>query len=50
MNEAIDPYAEIRRMASLAGDLRKELMDEGFTSEEAFTLIAQILKPRGLFG
>jgi hypothetical protein len=35
----IDPYAQVKRAASIVGDLRKELRAEGFTKEEAFELV-----------
>ncbi|AWY07608.1 hypothetical protein SEA_YOSIF_44 [Streptomyces phage Yosif] len=39
-----DPFSEIKKMASLLGDLRKELIAEGFTPEEAFEIISMGLQ------
>ncbi|AGM12218.1 hypothetical protein SEA_DANZINA_43 [Streptomyces phage Danzina] len=40
MNEetANDPFGEVKRVASLLGDLRKELIKEGFSEDHAFQL------------
>jgi hypothetical protein len=35
----VDSYAGVKRAASIVGDLRKELRDEGFTREETFELV-----------
>ncbi|AVE00423.1 hypothetical protein SEA_OZZYJ_42 [Streptomyces phage OzzyJ] len=33
-----DPFTEIKRVASLLGDLRRELVKEGFSEDHAFQL------------
>jgi hypothetical protein len=37
--EVFDPYQNLKRTASLLGDFRKALMDEGFNSDEAYKLV-----------
>ncbi|QYW07888.1 hypothetical protein SEA_REDBEAR_42 [Streptomyces phage RedBear] len=36
--ETEHPFTEIKRVASLLGDLRRELIKEGFTEDHAFQL------------
>ncbi|MFD7976694.1 hypothetical protein [Streptomyces sp. NPDC059071] len=36
---AIDFYSSVRRAASIVGDLRKALREEGFTREDTFELV-----------
>ncbi|AWN07409.1 hypothetical protein SEA_MANEEKUL_41 [Streptomyces phage Maneekul] len=39
MNEDIEhPFTEIKRVASLLGDLRRALIEEGFSEDHAFQL------------
>ncbi|ANT41047.1 hypothetical protein BI024_gp43 [Streptomyces phage Nanodon] len=33
-----DPFSEVKRVASLLGDLRRELVKEGFSEDHAFQL------------
>ncbi|AKY03351.1 hypothetical protein SEA_ESPERER_41 [Streptomyces phage Esperer] len=33
-----DPFTEMKRVASLLGDLRRELIKEGFSEDHAFQL------------
>ncbi|MFF3249760.1 hypothetical protein ACFYWP_01850 [Actinacidiphila glaucinigra] len=35
----VDSYAGVKRAASIVGDLRKELRNEGFSKEETFELV-----------
>ncbi|WP_432006280.1 DUF7187 family protein [Streptomyces parvus] len=35
----VDPFGNVKRAASIVGDLRKALREEGFTREEAFDLV-----------
>ncbi|MGW7434749.1 DUF7187 family protein [Streptomyces sp. NPDC054849] len=35
----IDHYAAVKRAATIVGDLRKALREEGFTREETFELV-----------
>lgn len=35
----IDHFSNVKRAASIVGDLRKELRAEGFTKEETFELV-----------
>ncbi|MFE0964034.1 MULTISPECIES: DUF7187 family protein [Streptomyces] len=36
----IDHYGGVKRAASIVGDLRKALREEGFTREETFALVS----------
>ncbi|MCS0601074.1 hypothetical protein NX794_07495 [Streptomyces sp. LP11] len=36
----VDHYGGVRRAASIVGDLRKALREEGFTREETFALVS----------
>jgi hypothetical protein len=40
---SLDPFSDVKRMTSVLGDIRTELMKEGFSSEEAFDLIALMI-------
>lgn len=35
----VDHFSNVKRAASIVGDLRKSLQDEGFTAEETFELV-----------
>lgn len=37
--EVVDHFSNVKRAASIVGDLRKELRAEGFTKEETFELV-----------
>jgi hypothetical protein len=43
MSQLPDPFTDIARLASILGDLRKALVGEGFTPEEAFDLIVMMI-------
>ncbi|WJN62664.1 hypothetical protein [Streptomyces phage phiScoe10] len=43
MSHAPDPFSDINRLASILGDLRKALVAEGFSGEEAFDLIVMMI-------
>ncbi|AKY03649.1 hypothetical protein SEA_IZZY_42 [Streptomyces phage Izzy] len=36
---ASDPYTNLKRTASLLGDFRKALLEEGFKEDEAYKLV-----------
>ncbi|KPC89325.1 hypothetical protein [Streptomyces sp. STCH 565 A] len=36
----VDHYGGVKRAASIVGDLRKALREEGFTREETFALVS----------
>lgn len=39
VTQVVDHYEGVKRAASIVGDLRKELRNEGFTREETFDLV-----------
>jgi hypothetical protein len=38
-----DPFSDVKRLSTVLGDLRTELIKEGFSSEEAFDLITLMI-------
>ncbi|MEU0343326.1 hypothetical protein ABZ092_31325 [Streptomyces bobili] len=49
--EVIDHFSNVKRAASIVGDLRKELRAEGFTKEETFELVQTYWSSEmGVFG
>jgi hypothetical protein len=44
MAASTDPYGDIKRMTTVLGDIRTELIKEGFSSEEAFALIITMIE------
>ncbi|MGW8630632.1 DUF7187 family protein [Streptomyces sp. NPDC055793] len=38
--ELVDHFSTVKRAASIVGDLRQSLRDEGFTREETFELVS----------
>ncbi|WJN63138.1 hypothetical protein [Streptomyces phage phiScoe44] len=43
MSASTDPFSDVKRLASVLGDLRGELIKEGFSEEEAFDLIVLMI-------